>query len=208
MKRTAALLLLLILASAALGKITTGGSIAPDGTTEVACDLPASLRLKNTGGRDGAGLCVFTSIGHSSRFQNVPLLKDFQAYMKQFPGGGYPEKVRKYVEKLASEKGQKPPDMLHIEGNDLDLLHVAVRTGRMPSVTYGGRDPHYRGSIAHMVNLVHLDDTQAAVLDNNFIGENDLVWMSVEEFKDRYARPGGGWSVILLAAPPMPPPRN
>jgi len=77
----------------------------------------------------------------------------------------------------------------------------------MPSVTYTGHDPHYgeRASIAHMVNLIYLDEHQACILDNNFIGENDLVWMSAKEFMGRW---DDGWAVILLAPPPPPPPRN
>jgi hypothetical protein len=96
---------------------------------------------------------------------------------------------------------------LQYEGRDPTILKLALKTGRMPSVTYNGHDPHYgeRVSIAHMVNLIYLDDKQACILDNNFVGENELVWMSVKEFMDRWE---DGWAVILLAPPPPPPPRN
>src|SRR5262249_52856310 len=36
-----------------------GGPTDDDGT-EIACELPGSQQLHNTGGSDGAGLCVFT----------------------------------------------------------------------------------------------------------------------------------------------------
>src|SRR5581483_10835823 len=49
---------------------SVGGPRHDDGT-EVACDLPNDLHLKNTDGSDGAGLCVFCSIAHSARWQNV-----------------------------------------------------------------------------------------------------------------------------------------
>src|SRR5262245_53923587 len=72
--------------------LAEGGPLAPDGKTEVTCDIPVELRQKNTGGWDGAGLCVFTSIEHSARFQNERRLWDFQKNMRSERGGGYPEK--------------------------------------------------------------------------------------------------------------------
>jgi len=88
--------------------------------------------------------------------------------------------------------------------HDPTILKLALKTGRMPSVTYDGHDPHYNGSIAHMVNLIYLDDQEACILDNNFIDE--LVWMSAREFFERWTG-DGGWAVILLAPPPPPPPQ-
>ncbi len=183
-------------------KLAVGGPISPDHHTEITCDLPVSERTKNTGGRDGAGLCVFTSIGHAARWQNEKRLVDFQKQMQKEPGGGYPEKVDRMIAKYG-----KGTPYLQYEGHDPTILRLALKTGRMPSVTYNGHDPHYgeRASIAHMVNLIYLDDHQACVLDNNFIGENDLVWMSAKEFMDRW---DDGWAVILLAPPPPPPPKN
>lgn len=183
-----------------------GGS---HGGVEVTCDLPADLRMKNVGGRDGAGLCVFTSIAHSARYQNETRLVDFQAKMKAEPGGGYPEKVDRMIEKYG-----KGAEYVQHQGGDLEFLYRAIRSGRMPSVTYSGRDPHYgRQRVSHMVNLVHLDPPDktprlAAILDNNFPGENELVWMTAEEFQSRWKDMQGGWAVILLAPTPPPVPRN
>lgn len=191
----------------AVGKMQTGGPIAPDGKTQVACDIPIELRAKNTGGTDGAGLCVFTSIMHSARWQNEHRLWDFQAKMKQERGGGYPQKVDAMVAKY----GPGTP-YLQYTGRDPSILMTALKSGRAPGVTYNGHDPHYRGSIAHMVNLVAYDQQadQVAILDNNFIGENQLVWMSAAEFLQRWTggKAGSGWAVILLAPPPPPPPKN
>jgi hypothetical protein len=185
-------------------KLTVGGPVSPDQKTEVQCDLPVSQRTKNVGGTDGAGLCVFTSIGHAARWQNEKRLADFQEKMKKERGGGYPEKVDRMIAKYA-----KGTQYIQYEGKDPTLLKLALKTGRMPSVTYEGRDPHYgmHSSIAHMVNLVYLDSQQACILDNNFIGENDLVWMSAKEFLDRWSG-DGGWAVVLLAPPPPPVPHN
>lgn len=186
---------------------TVGGPISPDQKHEVDCDLPLSERKRNTGGRDGAGLCVFTSIEHSARFQNEPLLMNFQRDMRQERGGGYPEKVDTMIAKYG--RGTR---YVQYEGADDAILEAAIRSGRMPSVTYDGRDPHYGNRrIAHMVSLVAYDRASgwAAVLDNNYIGERELVWLRIDDFLDRW-RGGGsfGWAVVLLQPPPPPPPRN
>lgn len=187
------------------GKVKLGGGVGPDGKTQVVCDLPPDQRTRNVGGRDGAGLCVFTSIGHAARWQNERRLVDFQKEMRQEDGGGYPEKV----DRMIARYGPGTP-YVQYEGKDPSILKAALASGRMPSVTYDGRDGvHYAGRIAHMVNLVAYDEAAdlACVLDNNFIGENELVWLSCREFLDRWGG-DGGWAVILLAPPPPPPPHH
>lgn len=187
-----------------VGAITVGGPVAPDGVTEVQTDLPVSERKKNVGGRDGAGLCVFTSIGHAAAFQNERRLLDFQEKMRKELGGGYPSKVDTMIAKY----GPGTP-YVQYEGNDLGVLRMALESGRMPSITYNGRDPHYGSrTVAHMVNLVYLDMSTACVLDNNFVGENELVWMTAEEFKSRWLGGRQGWMVCLLKSPPPAPARN
>lgn len=187
--------------ASAEANITVGGPTGPDGKTEVTCDLPVSERMRNTGGRDGAGLCVFTSVQNAARYQNETRLVNFQADMRKEPGGGYPAKV----DTMIARYGKGTP-YLQYEGKDSAVLRAALATGRMPSVTYNGHDPHYRGSIAHMVNLVHLDSRWAVVLDNNFIGEQELVWLTPDDFLQRWRGNGGGWAVVLLAPPPPPVP--
>lgn len=174
-----------------------------DGGVAVQVDLPVSLRAKNVGGRDGAGLCVFTSIMHAARYQNERRLWDFQAKMRQEPGGGYPDKV----DQMMARYGADTP-YLQYEGKDPAILELALESGRMPGVTYNGHDPHYRGTIAHMVNLVYLDSQRACILDNNFIGDTQLVWLSREEFLQRWCGRGNGWAVILLAPAPPPAPQS
>ena len=205
MRHALALLLLLTTGLlAAWGTITEGGPVSPAGV-EVTCDLPASsgLRAKNVGGRDGSGLCVFTSIMHSARYQGERRLWDFQQQMRSEPGGGYPGKVDQMISKYAPGVGY-----LQYEGGDPAILEAALATGRMPSVTYDGRDVHYRGKIAHMINLVYLDQNIACVLDNNFIGEEQLIWLARDEFLSRWRGGGGGWAVVLLSPAPAPAPRH
>jgi hypothetical protein len=204
MKTLLPTLLALALSQPLVGTITIGGPTAPDGKSEVTCDLPVDQRTKNVGGRDGAGLCVFSSIGHSARWQHSGALEDFQKDMRQERGGGYPEKVDAMITKY----GPGTP-YLQYEGKDPSILQEALDSGRMPAVTYNGHDPHYGNhSIAHMVNLIYLDNQWACVLDNNFVGANDLTWLSRAEFLQRWTGGQSGWAVVLLAPPPPPVPHN
>ena len=205
--RTLTLLLALVLALPAAADPTVGGPTSPDGKLTVAVDLPVSQRTKNVGGTDGAGLCVFSSIGHSARWQNETRLVDFQAKMRQERGGGWPEKVDQMIKKYGSGTSY-----LQYEGTDPTVLIEAIKGGRMPGVTYNGHDPHYSGSISHMVNLVAYtgdsDTDWVCVLDNNYVGDRDLVWLRPREFKHRWCGSGSGWAVVLLAPPPPPIPVN
>lgn len=179
---------------AVVSRVHIGGPIAPDGRTEVTCDLPVDMRTRNVGGSDGAGLCVFSSIGHAARWSNETRLWDFQKQMRQERGGGWPDKVDKMIAKY----GPGTP-YIQYTGNDPAILKAALATGRMPSVTYNGN---------HMVNLIYLDDTWAAVLDNNYVGENEIRWFPTEEFLRLWRTGGQAWTVVLLAPPPPDPPIN
>ena len=181
----------------------TGGPRLADGT-EVMADLPVSLRMKNIGGTDGAGLCVFTSIMHSARYQHELPLWNFQEQMSHEPGGGYPAKVDAMIKKYAPSV-----HYAQAETNDPTCLELALKTDRLPAITYCGRDSHYGydRSVAHMVNLVYLDSNVAAIMDNNFIEDGELMWMTRSEFLERWR--GGdstGWAVFLLRNGPPPVP--
>lgn len=186
-----------------------GGTMAPDGKTEIQIDLPADQHLRNKGGSDGAGLCVFTSIEHAARWANVKQLIGFRDWMRRYPGGGYPDKVTAKINQICKERGLPVPDYIQIQGRDLELLKAALQNGRLVSVTYS-RSPtgRYGGAtIAHMVNLVHADTRHFAVLDNNYPGVDKYEWMTPQEFV-RCCNPRGYWAVILLPPGPPPPPRN
>src|SRR3954453_3639692 len=131
-------LLLLVVAGAAWATPTLGGPVAPDGRTRVAIDFPPALRPPNTGGSDGYGLCVFTSVMHAARWQKETPLEDFQTLMRKEPGGGWPEKLDKMIARYAPGV-----DYCQYEGRDAAVLRLALAGNRLPSVTYSGRDPHY-----------------------------------------------------------------
>lgn len=179
----------------------TAVPVSPAGKPAVV-DLPAALHIRNVGGSDGAGLCVFTSVEMAAHFQNVPELYGFQKWMTRRPGGGYPSKLDKMIASFCDEKGVAKPAYLQHSGGDEAILDLAIRTGRMPAVTYAGRDDFYRTRIAHMVDLAHLDQVDAAILDNNRSGK--WIWMSRSEFLQRWRDFDGGWAVMLLAPPPPP----
>ncbi len=189
---------------------SVGGLTSPKGA-EIQCHLPGNLHRKNTASK-GLGLCVFTSIHHSAVLQNVPQLQEFPRWLieRGIPGGGYPEKVAKLIPEISRARGLPEPDWIQVEGLDLDLLRLACKTGRMPGVTYSvSPTGRYGGQrIAHMVSLAHATETEFAVLDNNYIGEEAYEWLSAEEFRRTYAPQGKGWTIILLSPGAPPPPRN
>lgn len=199
-----ALLLLPPLVRAGPHESRVGGRTSPDGAEEILLDLPGAEHLKNVAGRDGSGCCVFTSLEVAGRWANVAQLRGFQQKVaKNEPGGGWPEKVDRMLAKYA-------PGVEYVQysGTDPALLQLALKTGRMPCVTYG-YSPRYGGRVAHMVNLVHYSAKWAAVLDNNFPGEDRYEWMAPDEFLYRWKLgDGNGWAVITLAPPPPPVPVN
>ncbi len=185
-----------------------GGITSPDGTEVVMVDIQPALRMKNVGGKDGAGLCVFTSIMHDARVQGVVCLYDLQQRMRAYPGGGYPSKVDKFIKQFCPELANR---FINTEEPGLDFLFAALESGRPCGVTYDGTlDPHYRARIAHMVSLVSLSKKWACILDNNFIGDRELVWMSPETFAWMFTNghTRKGWACLLLAPGQVPYPKN
>jgi hypothetical protein len=188
------------------GRPVEGGPVSPDGAVELVCDLPASERKKNIASQ-GLGCCVFRSIDYAARWQQVPELYDLPEQLVQagIPGGGYPEKVDEVLARFG-------PGVSYLQdtSGDADILEAILKTGRMPCVTYSGRDCHYAGSISHMVCLPYFDRQTgwACISDNNYPGNSEFVWMAPDEFLKRWKGGGGGWVFALLAPPPPLPPHN
>jgi hypothetical protein len=158
--------------------------------------LPPDRHLRNVGGSDGAGLCVFASISHASDWHVCPLIGIFN-WMRQHPGGSWPEKTDKMVERYCKEKGEPVPPYLQITNGDVETLKVAIANGFYPCVTYAGYDgKFYNSKIAHMVNLVYLSNEWAVIHDNNYPGR--WLWMKPSAFIRRWNDNSGGWAFILL----------
>jgi len=178
------------------------------GSVRVRNDLPNRFHLRNTGGSDGAGLCVFASISHSARWQDIDGLKDMMEWMRRYPGGGYPDKVDAMIERKLGPSHNL--NYIHAYGERaVPLIRRAARHGYLVCVTYGYGE-RYGESINHMVNMAHLDDQWAVILDNNF--PNSWEWMSPEEFKARadWGTRGAGelWAIIFVTNPQPPVPRR
>lgn len=190
--------------AASIERPTPGGQSGP-GNVVAAIDLDESLRRKNRGGSDGAGLCVYTSVEHAAKWQGCDSYRDLQAWASRRPGGSYP---RKLARDLAEVDPRAAANVVQHNGGDMDFLDDALRANRMPGVTYCGYDPlyGYASPIAHMVNLAHLDEASAAILDNN--APNRLMWMSRGDFEKRWNGNQGGWAVVLPNHGPPPVPRN
>lgn len=192
------------------GAISLGGGIAPDGHTEVAADLPVSERFPNIGSRvDGAGMCVMTSIEMAARWQLLDPLRGLRDWCARQAGGGYPEKVERQLNSFQAERHTSYGFVQWVQPNDVAGLRAILASGRIACVTYAGHDSvHYRQSISHMVCCVAFTDSWVCILDNNYVGERELVWMAPSDFLPRWREGGGGWAFYWTAPPPPPPPFN
>lgn len=189
---------------------SVGGNVHEDGT-EIHCDLPGAYHRRNTSSW-GLGNCVFTSIGHSAEWHNVPALREFAKWIveKGIPGGGHPDKVDDLIPKMAADRGLPTPPYLNVTSGDIELLKRACQAGYLVAVTYS-KSPTGRyggGKISHMVSLVHADDRHFVILDNNYPGVDAYEWVTPEEFQKTCQLGGNYWAVILLNAPPPPVPTN
>lgn len=184
---------------------SVGGPVTPEGVP-IVCQLPGHLHQKNKGGSDGSGLCVYASARHSGLWQNCPQFEGLFNWMTAHPGGSYPSKFQRTLEQFCQEKGYPVPPYVQVENNDLDVLRLACRTGRMPGVTYSFSPTRRYGGqrIAHMVSLVHADERTFTILDNNYIGENAYEHLTPQEFLRTYSGGRTGWALILLTPPPPP----
>jgi hypothetical protein len=208
----------LLLSAGLVFGASVNGDQTPDGKP-ASVILPQGQRLHNTGGMGpggpgtGAGLCVFTSLEHAGRWQNIEALRGLQQWMTHKPGGGYPQKVDAMIAAYCKEKGLPVPDYIQITDGDEEILKQALKTRRMVCITYcyspSGR---YGGArIAHMVNAVNAPKpgTKAGwwgILDNNY--EKQIEWLTDAEFQGPFLQGGGGWAVVFLGPPPPVAPRN
>jgi hypothetical protein len=191
----------------ALAGAAVGGPVAPDGT-EVQLDLPPGQHQKNASGVDGAGLCVYASLRHSGRWHNEPVFSGLFDWMKNKPGGSWPDKTKKMIEQYAAERHLPVPPYLQVESGDFAVIQAACEAGLMPGITYS-RSPSGRYSgqrISHMVTVLHWDGRQVGILDNNFPGT--IEWCSRQEAEKVCAEGGKYWAVVPLSPPPPPPPHN
>jgi hypothetical protein len=160
--------------------------------------MPKEVRKANIASK-GLGCCVFRSLDYAGWWQNVPQTQGFPEWMKStgVAGGGYPSKVADLIPKISAARKLPPPRYLQYEGRDPSIIELALKTHRVPCVTWQGN---------HMLCCVYLDASRGAILDNNDPGR--LHWYSRADFLKRWMKGGGGWVVVLLASGPSPPPKG
>lgn len=197
--------------------------VSSDGTKAV-IDIPREAHMQNTGGSDGAGLCVPTSITVAARWHNLPDLYNYRKFTEGRPGGSYPEQTAADLKVYASRNKITLPPFIQHTGGDESFLDLCYATRRAPGITYAGLDNFYDSGIAHMVNGAHLDAKHGAIIDNNRAGS--WVWMTRAQLLNRWkglrddgreilvpvrsglitrwVPVGGGWAFVWLTPPPPP----
>lgn len=182
--------LLSLVATPASAFTPTKTPVSPNGVP-AQVDLPTSQHMRNTGGSDGAGLCVFTSVTVAARWQNLPEMEGFRAWAEKRPGGSLPDLLVADLKEYADEKGIKLPSYVQHVGGDAEFVRLVLSTRRMPAITYAGFDDFYgyNGRIYHMVNALHADGKDGAILDNNHPGE--WYWMDDKQLFERFVGRGG-----------------
>lgn len=192
---------------------TVGGKLAPDSKTEIQIDLPGNLHRANVSSK-GQGCCTHTSVHHAAIWQNVPALQEFPKWVqsKGLPGGTYPKLMDQRIAAMCKEKGITAPEYISLEGGKelLDILRSALASGRLVCVTYSfSPTGRYGGArISHMVNLSHLDEKYAVILDSNYIGDTQYEWLSIDEFVRTFTGGRAGWAIVLLDSGPPKLPYN
>ncbi len=191
--------------------LASGRRIAADGGfangpthqgVEIETDLDADLRIRNVGGTDGAGLCVWASLCMAARYHNCEPLFDLFDRMKHEVGGGWPSRVDEKMRAWA-------PDVKYEQwvGTNLTFIRSQLARGRMVCATYGYGELYHMATIAHMVCVVKMTPDWTAILDNN--DPEHIWWMPTEEYARRFVHPSGqGWAVAIHLPPPPPVPHN
>ena len=144
-------------------------------------NLPRELREPNWGG----GSCVHASTVHLLRWQGHHELADW--WRSHYSGGEYAERLNRRLNAAGLKYA------FTVDG-DTAFLEWALRTRRGAGITFWP---------SHAVNLVHLDDAWAGILDNNRVDQ--IIWIRRDEFLRRW-RDYGGWAWTLVYNPPPPAP--
>jgi len=173
--------------------------------TDVDCDLPKVLRVRNTVGTDGLGLCVWASTEMMARYLGCRELVGVFRQMQGEPGGGWPERVDRVMKQRAP--GIKYRQFLGNANDGLAFIQAGINSRRPVCVTYGYGELYNMQTIAHMVMCVGMNRRWTAILDNN--DPEHIWWMETGEFAKRFVHPHGqGWAWYVMTPPPPPVPRN
>ena len=149
-------------------------------------NVPASMRQQNWIGNQGYGSCTHASLITLLRWNGRDRLAN--AWKRTHGNGEGPYS-------LARQLDYGGVRYAYVTNGSVQFLEWAISTRRGCNITVkGGR---------HMVTLVHLDETHAAVLDNNKPGS--FIWMPrntlISEWKSSM-----GWAIAPVYVPAAPLP--
>lgn len=148
---------------------------------------PQGIRQQNWRGSKGQGSCVWASTVTLLRWQGQ---YEAAEYVRRNYGNG--QNSRSFAEG-ANAMGLQ---YAMTTNGDVSFLEWAIRTRRGAAVTVmGGR---------HMLNLIHLDERQACLLDNNNPSKD--IWIPRETFLAEW-RASGAWALSPVYAPTPPLPQ-
>ena len=150
-------------------------------------NLPVALRQANWRGSQGEGSCVHASMISLFRWQGRYAMADYwrRTYGNGEWAAGLADKMEREGVRFAYTVGR----------NDVGFLEWACSTRRGCGVTVlGGR---------HMVNLVHLDQERAGILDNN--DPQRIRWVPRRTFLAEWFN-SNSWATtpVYSPAPPLP----
>ena len=161
--------------------------------------IPDKYHMRNEGGSDGAGLCVYCSVIMAGATQGVADLAKVKEsalwkHAKSRPGGSYPEKLAKdlnavYPYEQWGEKWQQ------YTGTDFGVLEKWSNEGRVVASTMNTGGLYNYQPIHHMINVIGFrSGGYAGVVDNNEPGVRR--WMPAKEFERRAIDGGYAWFFI------------
>jgi hypothetical protein len=149
-------------------------------------NLETIFRQENWLGPQGEGSCVHATMIMLLRWQGQYEIAD---YWKATHADG------EYASNLADKMDRAGVRYAYTSRkNEVSFLEWACKTRRGCGVAVRNR--------AHMVMLVHMDEQNVCILDNNF--PENFKWIPRETFMADWLS-SGSWAVTPIMGPPPPP---
>lgn len=147
-------------------------------------DIPTEWRCTNWSSlTNGQGSCVHASCVMLLRWMELHELAEW--WRQSYSGGEYSDRMH---QKLTAAGIQ----FAATTNGDIAFLEWAVRTRRGACITIN--------NAAHMVCLVHLDESRVGILDNNHTDRID--WHRRAEFLQAWQSSPAPWAFTLVYNPP------
>lgn len=146
----------------------------------------------------GLGCCVVASnCANSKHLKRPEWASTLERLSKLEPGGHYPEKLQRVLEKAKLEHPDLKWEQWWGQGSDgvKKVLDWNAR-GFPIGITWGTGERYGMRPIAHMVSLTHADSVYWQILDNNFPQERSTV--PATEGIRRWGLGSDQWAVVLV----------